>query len=386
MLRTGLKGGSLPDYRYLNMIAKTAEQISNVNISSKILGLSDAGKTDAANYIYHTQLRDRITLVAVYVSSASLSSPSYPSISAASDENGTSLLTNYSFVSDVSEEFDYIVDGVTYKVTFLKRTYAVAVAGVGKRTQYKIYPLIYPAKDFDATYLNSLFVMQVDSSLTGITLAEDETASSYVYLNKIKEAFRLNMSYNLACIDTLGSRTVNEGILSFISTYNDLYEVLSLTGELAYVGYEGGINYDTGAVIIWDLHLISALTTGTLLDATIFEQSQTNINKLLNSYYRKNVQIANGLSLTTTGTLNLAVNSIFQDALNSYDLVMLNRDFANRLQGKLYYPTIGRSLVTEGNPEVPIDLNIVMSNNIDNMSFSHELTLINGYKLKFSIS
>jgi len=385
MLRTGLKSGNLADFRYLNMIAKTAEQISNVNICSKILGLSDAGGTDTANYIYHTQIRDRITLVSVYVSSSSLSSPSYPSISTAVDENGTSLIGSYNFISAVLEEFDHVVDGITYKVTFLKKTYAVAIAALNKRVRLKIYPLSSSAKDFDATYLNSMFIMQIDSSLTGITLAEDEVVASYEYINKMKEAFRLNMSYNLAVIDTLGNKQLNYSILNYLNVYNDLYEVLSLTGERAYIGYEGATSFETGTAIIWDLFLQSTITAGTLLDYTIFTQTQTNINKLLDRYYL-DTRIANGLSLTTTDTLNKSINSIYQDALNSYDLVMLNRDFANRLQGKLYYPTIGRALVTEGNPETPIDLDIIMNNNIDNMNFSHELTLINGYKLKFSIS
>jgi hypothetical protein len=378
MLRTGLKGGNLVDFRYINLIAKTAEQIANVNISSKIKGLSDAGKTNIANTIYHTQIRDRLTLVAVYVSSASLSSPSYPFLNAVSDENGVNLLASYSSLGDALEEFDHEVDGAIYKVTFLKKTYAVDPSVLDKRGKYEIYPMALSFKDFDTTYLNSMFIMQIDANITDIDLLTESETSSYSYWNKIKEAFRLNMSYNMKCVDNNGNEVTSVAVARFLNYMNDFYEC-------------GGdeVDYYTSSIYgTYPGFFEKTVTAGTSFSYTVFTQNNVNTRKL-NQYKVSPDQgdsIQGALYLTTTDTLNLAINSIFQDALNSYDLVMLNRDFANRLQGKLYYPTIGDSLVTTGNAECPIDLNIVMNNNIDNLNFNKELTLINGYKLKFSIS
>jgi len=386
MLKTGFKAGMLVDYNILNQVILTAEQMSNVNICSKILGLSDADGTDTANYFYHTQLKNILCLVSVYVSDTSLTGATYPSLSSAFDESNNNLISNYSLISNLSEEFDYVGTEKTYKVTFLKTSYSVSAGGIGKRTKYKAYPISSSAKDFDNSLLNSMFVMQISNSLTSISLLEDDTISDFTNINKIKEAFRLNMSYNLISEDVNGKTTGGANIPEHIDLINDLYEIGSLTGDIPEIARINTYNLEDVTFIH---HLEKTTTSNTLFDYSVFTQNQDNqikIGRLVPSIYSTYIGVSKGIYLTTTDTFNLAINSISQDALNSYDLVMILRDYSNRLQGKLYYPTIGNYISTVGNPNVPIDLQITFNNNIDNLKFDYELTLVNNCKLRFAIS
>ncbi len=373
MLEVGFRGGTILDFRQLNLIAKTAEQMANVNICSHIKGLSDNGKVILTNTIYQTQLKDRLMLVAVYASSSTLSLPSYqyPILTAVTDHNSNNLLAQFTFISNVSEEFDKVIDGVTYKITLAKTSYAVLAGGINKRLKIDFSPRGASEKDFDASFFNSMFVMQVDSVLTQISQLSDQELSDYAWFNKVKQAFRLNQSYNLAIYNLAGDRINASNIFNFINYYNDLYEVGALSGVSPYVG-----------VYLYDFFLTGVITTGTLFDYKVFTQTLLNFNKA--GRYSA-VAINGGLYLTTTDTFNFAIDSITLDALNSYDLIMIKRDYANRLQGKLYYPVIGESLITTGNPVTPVNVNITMYNNINAEDYAYELELVNGYKLKFAI-
>ena len=383
MLEVGFRGGTLPDFRQLNLIAKTAEQMANVTVSSHLKGISDNGKTFLTNTVYHTQLKDRLMLVAVYISESSLTIPAYdyPILTAVHDYNNNNLLAQFTLISNVAEEFIKDIYGFSIKVTMIKTSYSVSSGAIDKRLKIGFSP-IGTSKDFDATYFNSMFIMQVNSGLVAIDKLLDGGLSDYTWINKIKEAFRLNQSYNIAIFDVSGSKTYSDYMIKYFNYYNDLYEVGTISGETTDIGFLVA-NSDIDGDSLYRYFLESFVTSGALFDFSRFHQTQLNFNKI-DLANHKNI-IKNGLYLTTTDTFNLAINSISDDALNSYDLIMLKRDFANRLQGKLFYPVVGTSLITTGNAEVPVNLNITMNNNIDDEDFAYELELINGYKLKFAI-
>jgi len=372
MLSTGIRAGTIPDYLMLNKFARTAEQMSNINIIAHIKALSDNQKTDTSNTIYFTQLRDRIMLLSIYISVAPLSSINYPVLGDIKDENGNVLTTDFTHISNQTETFNINIDENDYILTFVKASYSVAPASIGKRVQAIVNP-ISTAKDFDDTYLNSLLVLQLDSVKEEIAMLQDGGLSSSVWLNKIKTALNKNFSYSLAVFDIAGNKTRSDNTFEYINNYNDLYEIGGLNGYQSYISMFD----DVGSAF-----LIGTLTTGTNFDYTNIEQSTANFNKTkgLNS-----ARLMGETYLTTTDTLSFSISSSTNAPLNSYDLIQIRNDIANRLQGRLYYPVIGVSLLTEGNAGSPVNADLIFKNNIDSINFNYSVELISGYRLRFAV-
>lgn len=384
MLELGLRAGNLPDYRQLNLIASTAEQMANVNIIAHIYGLSDNDRTGTNNSIYYTQLRDRLVIYTIFVSESSLSTYLHPTLNSVYDIDNNDLTSNFVFISDTVEEFTKTVDEVDYKVTFLKTSYSVSSSAIDKRVKIT-FETITGAKDFGDTYFNSLVVMQVDSNLTTISSLSDEQVSDYSWINKVKEAFRLNMSYSLTCVsEAIAYASYCRDTLRFMNYYNDLYELGAFTNFNPQIVSSLSDIYDTGEFYnVVPYYLTGTITSGTVFDYKTMTQTSANFNKGIEDEGRF---INNALYLTTTDTFNKAINSTQYDALNSYDLIMINRDYANRLQGQLYYSILGGAIRTSENPNVPVNVNVIFKSNIDEIPLDYEVTLINNFKLKFGIN
>lgn len=398
MLLSGLKGGNLLNNIKLNKIFSTAEQMTNINVCSHIKALSNGGGLDHNNYIWHTQKRDRLVLVAVYFSGTGLISATYPALGQALDLNGVDYTSAFVNPNYDTETFDFTRGTGSYRLTIKKTTYEVSAAG-NKTLRFKFIPLT--PKSWVGEKLNSMYIIQFDSIKIDIANTIDGVVALKTDFNLVKQAFRKEFSYNLKIVDANNVATNANNMIPFISTENDLTEIgVPVNKRLRYLTKQEVFSPFYAAQMI-----ASSLTTGTLFsneqfissyfdlysrlknDATLAEFKLGMLFPYLNEFGTVAYEYRPGgmLYLTTATTENKALDSIDNDALNGYELTMLGNDYSDRLQGALFYPVIGQTLLTDDDTGGVYLFDMVIKNNLTDAFFDLSFTLTSGYKVKFAI-
>lgn len=389
MLLTGFKGGNVLNNLRLNKLIDTAEQVSNINVCSHIKGLSNDNGNNGTNTIYHKQERDRLVLVAVYFSTTSLTTDTYPSLLNVTGMNGVDEASSFLYTSSDTEIFNFVKDDVDYILTVKKTIYSVSIGGL-KRLKFTFKPML--PKNWAGEKLNSMYVIQYDSVNTSIERTIEEGLSGITSLNQVKEAFRKRQSYNLTCEGINASYAQDNRFWKNILVQEDLYEFgIPASSTLRFL--------DTAFTPPRSYQISSTKTTGTTFSYSVadigdlnfrqfdwFRRSDTSSHHRLETFDGINYSNLSPYYLYTNSTKNLAINSITNDALNSYDLVMLYRDYSKRLQGRLLYPTIGIGVITTESTGAINFLDMIIKNREANADYDRYFTLTSGYKVKFAIT